>query len=245
MTKTIKQLIFSMLTENTGKALCDSGGDGGRNWERNQKKSFSDFEKAPSVEFELSFSGYESDGKGKLTEKEYSEIDSNEIEFSVSLFHYLPTVIEEDELCEEFNALPVLDWDGEAYGVSKRGEKWLKAHGFEYDESWNSYNGEESISQTLQGTELRYSGSIGEYVLLQIHNGADVRGGYTNAKLFKYKAFQEMINPCPEVFGYVENQKGEQVEISTMYNGTTLANEEGEPVKIKKGAKVELWLSGE
>ena len=33
-----QKAIYKMLTENTGVAMCDSGGDDGRHWQRNQKK---------------------------------------------------------------------------------------------------------------------------------------------------------------------------------------------------------------
>lgn len=45
MNKTIEQTIFEMITENTGTHMLDSGGDSGRNWQRNQGKSIDDFKK--------------------------------------------------------------------------------------------------------------------------------------------------------------------------------------------------------
>ena len=39
------------------------------------------------------------------------------------------------------------------------------------------------MSQILQGANIIIDED--EYVLIQIHNGADARGGYTDAKLFK------------------------------------------------------------
>ena len=39
-----KELIYKMLTENTGVHMLDSGGAYGRNWERNQVKTIEDFE---------------------------------------------------------------------------------------------------------------------------------------------------------------------------------------------------------
>ena len=48
MTTTIKTdfIIFEMLTASTGSHFLDSGGSGGRHWERNQKKSFDEFLKS-------------------------------------------------------------------------------------------------------------------------------------------------------------------------------------------------------
>jgi len=34
-----KQLVYKMLTENTGKHFLDSGGTDGRMWQRNQRKT--------------------------------------------------------------------------------------------------------------------------------------------------------------------------------------------------------------
>lgn len=46
----------------------------------------------------------------------------------------------------------------------------------------NTYNGECLLSQTLQFIYFEYEGD--SYVLLQVHGGCDVRGGYTDAKVF-------------------------------------------------------------
>ena len=39
-----KELIYKMLTECTGKDMCDSGMNDNRHWQRNQKKTIQDFE---------------------------------------------------------------------------------------------------------------------------------------------------------------------------------------------------------
>ncbi len=44
-----KKVIYKMLTENTGIHMCDSGGKDGRMWQRNQKKSFNDFNNEPEI----------------------------------------------------------------------------------------------------------------------------------------------------------------------------------------------------
>ena len=43
-------IIEGMLKENTGIAMMDSGGEGGRAWQRNQKR---DFKKEPESTFEV------------------------------------------------------------------------------------------------------------------------------------------------------------------------------------------------
>ena len=46
----LKQVVYSMITENTGRHMLDSGGAYGRHWERNQKLSLDDFESLPAVD---------------------------------------------------------------------------------------------------------------------------------------------------------------------------------------------------
>jgi hypothetical protein len=49
--------------------------------------------------------------------------------------------------------------------------------------SWNTYNGEDALAQVLQG--VTYADEDAVYVLLQIHGGCDVRGGYTRPRVFR------------------------------------------------------------
>ena len=173
-TSNTKELIFSMLTENTGVHMCDSGGDKGRMWQRNANKCVADFEAEPQ---EL----YQYDPK------------YNEIYRTVSVFHYLTHNLEVDDIAFEFNELntDAEDYDADCkeddaslYGVSFNA--WLnlvKDNEVEVSSSWNTYNGESDLSQILQGANLLINEE--HYVLIQIHGGADARGGYTDAKLFK------------------------------------------------------------
>jgi len=169
------KLVFELLTQNTGRHFLDSGGAYGRHWERNQGKSFDDFKAEPSATLEV----YRWERDGKV---------SFDFSPTVSLFHHLSDCLELDSICEEFNSLPVADWDsGDFYGVSADGEEWLKASGFEEEgNSFNSYNWGANFSQTIQGHFLDLDGE--KYALLQIHGGCDVRGGYTDARLFKIKS---------------------------------------------------------
>ena len=174
--KTTKQLVYEMLTENTGKHFLDSGGTDSRGWQRNQKKTIEDFE---NEEEEL----YKLDAKYK------------EIHRTVSVFHYLTNNLELDAICDEFNKIQEEsdDWDADAdvYGVSKKGWDYLVEIHPDNDgwdclhikRTWNTYNGDNDLSQILQGSNLTINGE--DYLLIQIHNGADARGGYTDAKLFK------------------------------------------------------------
>jgi len=159
-----KELIYQMLTESTGAHICDSGGIYGRHWERNQKKSIQDFENEPEEEYILHKNGKWMDRR-------------------VSVFHYL-SGLELDDLCDQFNSMPCEDWDSEHCGISKAQQEFLEDnHEIVWGRVFNTYNGDSDLSQILQGEWLEIFGE--QYLLLQIHQGCDARGGYTNAKLFK------------------------------------------------------------
>lgn len=168
-----KQLVYKMLTENTGKHFLDSGGTDGRMWQKNQRKTMQDFENEDEELYQL-------DAKYK------------EIYRTVSVFHYLTNNLEIDDICEEFNRLQDendnWDADGDVYGVSREAYAMLMDHpDVEIQRTWNTYNGESDLSQILQGANLTIDDE--DYVLIQIHNGADARGGYTDAKLFKMEEY--------------------------------------------------------
>lgn len=167
----VKKLVYALLTENTGSHLLDSGGAYGRHWERNAKKSIEDFEADPQAVIEL---------------REYSDGDVGAT-VDISLYHYLTNILHLDDLCNEYNALPVNDWDSDDYyGVSKDGEAWLKEHGLTpIGDTFNSYNGDSNLSQVIQGELLKHDDTGDYYTLLQVHGGCDIRGGYTDAKLFR------------------------------------------------------------
>ena len=179
MNTDLKQLIYEMLTESTGTHMLDSGGAYGRHWERNQRRSLTDFE---------------NDKPETITE------ENGWIDREVSVFHFLAgedSALELDYICNNFNDIQsgATDWNAEtkSWGVSL--EAWddlTEGNEIEEGRTFNTYNGDSDLSQTLQGGWLTINGE--EYLLLQIHNGCDVRGGYTDAKLFKCP--ECIINHC-------------------------------------------------
>jgi hypothetical protein len=190
MNKT-KELVYKMLTECTGKHMCDSGFYG-RHWERNQKKSIEDFENEP---------------------EEHIYREGDYIYRDLSVYHYL-SELELDYICDRFNRIQSQsdNWDSDfnsdefVYGVSSEAQQVLEHHNeVIIIRSWNTYNGESDLTQTLQGANLTINDE--EYILIQIHNGADVRGGYTDAKLFKLND-EYMIHSY--LFEYEEQEELEQ-----------------------------------
>lgn len=200
MTKQTKvaDILTAMLKENTGKSFLDSGGIYGRNYERNRDI---DFEALPEVTAEV----WGSDG---------------EVTYTVSVYHYLKQVLALDALSEQINAAIEADsdihWTGElaASGI-------LERFGVDNIEpEWNTYNGESSLSQVLQGFHF----SIGDdrYVALQIHGGCDVRGGYTRVRVFRMESEGGYIDPLPFVYGEVNG-----IRADNGYYGYCLSDEDG------------------
>ena len=174
-----KQVLKKMLKENTGSHFLDSGGAYGRHWEKNQKRNF---DKEP----ETILSG-----------------NSDYIEVTLNLYHWLNAKV-------EFNP----EWDKKfhvwARKPANKEENWftlmqeypeyLKSLGYEIGGIYgngepfsdNSYNHENMLSQEIQFTYFTVSGDgpcgsfyTEEVILLQIHNGCDVRGGYTKPRAFQ------------------------------------------------------------
>ena len=193
----VQRLVYGMLTEGTGKAMGDSGFGDNRGWQRNQKKTIEDFNNEDDESYEFDF-------------------QNGEVTRTVSVFHYLTNNLELDEVCNEFNEIQVEsnDWDSDVYGVSRNAFDHIDAFfDTEIERTWNTYNGDSDLSQILQGASVVIDEE--HYVLIQIHNGADARAGYTDAKLFKlgeeyviheylqeYKDWSEIQDDIEE--GYIE-----------------------------------------
>ena len=201
----VQKLVYSMLTENTGTHFLDSGGSNGRQWQRNQNKSIDDF--------------YNEDEERYEFDKRY-----NELERSVSVFHFLTNNHEIDEICEGFNKLNTKpdNWDAnefEIYGTSL--ESWHYLHEFDEVEilhTFNTYNYDSDLSQILQGSHLKINGDF--YTLIQIHGGADARGGYTDAKLLKKGDYMDcQIHEYLQ--DYIYDLSDELEYINDIYNAET------------------------
>lgn len=192
--KTAEQTIFEMLIENTGCAMCDSGDHYGRHWQENQGKTLEDFRREPDVT---------RDGGC----------------FTISLFHHLCRNLDTDELCDRFNEAnhKAKNWnDDRFYGVSSEAGKVLDEIGLQYpmtiNSSGNSYNGDSFLSQVIQYQYIELDGN--DYILLQIHGGCDVRGGYTDAKMFYLKE-DCYLDPCGTVYGVRRMTPEEKAALNT------------------------------
>lgn len=222
----VKDVIRGMFLENTGKALCDSGDAYGRHWEKNQAK---DLDAEPEVRFD-----------------EYG--------YTINSYKFLLSLgLEIDGVCRKFNEVNIGadDWDGKHYGVSKAGQEILDDLDLSEIGSFNTYNGDSALSQVLQGAFLqsvenfRLGADTDEYLLIQVHQGCDVRAGYTDARLFKMPYGLADGGLTEHVHGEV--RRGNEVfTIDNSYDGWNLTiasgEDEGLNYEFKEGDIVSLNL---
>ena len=141
-----ESVLHDMFTENTGKSMGDSGGDGNRHWQRNQEVvDFRDRE--PFT--------YSYDGK-------YFDI-------SKDLFHHLCDALEYDQLA-------TIKWERWVNANENKQciggvEEYLENGGME-NGSGNTYNDENLLNQVFQYVIDRETSQV----YIAIHGGCDVRG---------------------------------------------------------------------
>ena len=159
----ISNKLIEMLKENTGRHFLDSGGAYGRHWERNQE---TDFEKQSDgwVEF------WNQNGKLDITP-------------TLSLFHFLNNRLDfNDELNEQYREFVEKE---DHYFDYHSAVDFVASLGVDDYRISNTYNDENFLSQDIQ--YVYWEDEDGPHVLLQIHGGCDVRGGYTYPVAFDYK----------------------------------------------------------
>lgn len=213
--KTAKELLVGMLTENTGTHFLDSGGENGRMWQRNAGK---DFEAEQPVTLE----------GDTLT---------------VSIYHYLSELLEVDEISTKINkniakhnrknpneqlywVQDVIDWlEGDTDKIVRdyiEGKNRLYQAIENIKDPVNSYNYDSNFSQVILYSTFTKEGEA--YVVLQIHGGADVRGGYTDPKVFKVTGY---IGATCDVYGTIDG-----VQVDNMYNGYSLTDQDGNEIDL-------------
>lgn len=215
-----EKLIYDMFVENTGCALCDSGDAYGRHWERNVKDHPANHEPVTW------------------------EIWNGSIEYTVNTYHALiNNRLECNELTDAFNELNIgcESWDSpDYYGVCAAADELLNEVGarIEGGDSWNTYNWNAPLSQTLQGCYLNIAGN--EYVLIQLHNGCDVRAGYTDARLFKLSNYGLILT---DVYGTC-TRGGVDYMISNTYDGESISfdDEQADNPEFLDSDNIELYL---
>ena len=219
-TNKLDKTVQNMLKENTGKHFLDSGFQSGRHWQRNAMVE--DFKNTKPVTWEIDTW---KDGESTLL-------------ITLNIYHYLMG-LDLDDRCIAFNAIQDGDKgkfveNTDFYNMTSSGMEFIQElddlHGVVIGRSWNSYNSENILSQELQGVDLEIDGEY--YVMLQVHNGADVRGGYTVSKMFKLN-YDGMMPDEQGIYGTID---GVQVDLE----GVQLYTETGQEIEITPTSEIEL-----
>lgn len=188
-------VIKSQLVENTGKHLLDSGDAYGRHWEENQRKP--PWEKPEYVVsdeyvvhnvFHYMADNLERDHTSVVLERALYQLSYSD-EYLRSPWR---TCIDE---FEGRMAHHELDFWEDSLDPDDMAILSMEASEFESEGqvSWNTYNQENhTLTQCLQGYSL--GGFYGEYAIIQVHNGTDVRGGYTKPRVYS-KGYNEVVYP--------------------------------------------------
>jgi hypothetical protein len=201
-----QRALYEMLTENTGTHFLDSGGAYGRNWERNQGRSIQSYIDQPIAWYD----------EYSATKSVFHYLD-NRVDYIRALdnlwMDWLKQPSHYDDYASSYRRLDkyeqeyIREFAELVDGVGIYGEGEPVSH--------NTYNGEDALSQVIQFTlfsvtedklipiEKEYKAGIrtrkrllpaDTYVLLQIHGGADVRGGYTWPRLFRVMQDDSMFD---------------------------------------------------
>lgn len=214
----IEKRISAILKENTGTHFLDSGGTNGRAWQRNQK--IKSFKSQPVVRV---------------------EIWNDEIQyFSVSVFHYLTRFLDITKESERLNKLlqKALKKSDDELQVMEEFAKQMDAGESDYCinlEACNTYNYDCLLSQNLQYCIFHLHGK--EYITLQVHNGADARGGYTTPQVFEVNEVDSFTMAQHDI--YASDDDNRWTSDNCGYNfSNDEGNDEFKDVVQVKGEKV-------
>ena len=159
--------LAEMLKENTGRHFLDSGGHYGRHWQRNQLVE--DFESQPEGQLEFWILGGERKGETDIvaTVNVYHFLN-DWLKYNSKLDKCYRQYVERENLYHDLQSM-------ESFVGTLDGAKGIYGDGEPF--TINTYNGEDLLTQCIQ--YVYWSDDDGAHVMLQIHGGCDVRGGYT------------------------------------------------------------------
>ncbi|MDP2692310.1 MAG: hypothetical protein Q8O88_01560 [bacterium] len=173
----LKTVLKAIMQENTGIHFLDSGQDDNRHWQRNQK--IQDWDKQPLYSY-----------------------DQQEI--TINLYPFLLKHLEITDISEALNNKFKRYMKKSDGSYLNDMEVFIKAEGTVLDSVFNTYNGDSMLSQVLQGIVFTFNNE--HYIILQVHTGADVRGGYTIPQVFKLD-YDSFI--CGDNNANVKTERGE------------------------------------
>ena len=159
----LKRAIKEMLVENTGCSILDSGGSYGRGWEKNRHRNF-DKEEAVIL-----------------------EVWNDEISIQYNIYHYLTNFLiisEESEMINKRLQKLISESEESYFQDTDKFIEQCEAKGYTSQGIKNTYNYDNILSEILQYSILINDNTDEHFIILQVHNGCDARGGYTKPRVF-------------------------------------------------------------
>lgn len=157
--------LYEMMTENTGTHFLDSGMSDGRHWQQNQKLTVTDFLARPKAILETEYGTYP----------------------TLDLFHFLNDRLTLSSMAQELQTSfeEYVDDSALSFYDTEAMETFIHyaTDATKQPDTANSYNWDNYLSQVIQYVTFEYQNRW--FVLLQVHGGADVRGGYTRPQVFE------------------------------------------------------------
>lgn len=157
---TLKDRIIEMMTEETGINMLDSGGANGRRWQRN--RLIKEWDVTPVIDMDV--------------------CSDDCVIIGYSTYHYLMNFLSITEDSERLNDVLkeiIADSDEPIYADIAEFLAW---YDLPDDAPTNTYNYDNIIDHVLQYHIIEIDDK--PYIILEIHLGADVRGGYTYPQIF-------------------------------------------------------------
>lgn len=169
-----EQSLAEQLMENTGRHMLDSGGAYGRGFERKKGWTVESFKE-----------------KGSVYVQDEDYILINTFMWLAALLTYEPEL---DATFEKFSQQPIrkdLHWMGCMEEFMERLHD-KQSSGIEDRDITNTYNYDNPLDEVLQfGLINTYE--HGNLVILQTHNGCDVRGGYSRPRVYSIDEWEHML----------------------------------------------------
>ena len=158
------EVLASMLSENTGASILDSGGAYGRHWERNQGMGKAEWEALPS--------GFLMDGEWPV----------------IRTYHFLNDRLmitkESEALNREYRA--IYEADDEVMNADH--ETVLERMGHESGGDY-TYNCDNLLTQDFVFTDFEVNWQW--FTVISTHNGCDARGGFSKPYVFEIRGSTE------------------------------------------------------
>lgn len=210
---TTQRRVLAQLRENTGRSLYDSGGAYGRQWERNRVR---DLVSEPEIGMDIQV---EYPRKGFLIPDHYG-VGQLRLTASANTYHWMTRLLRHSHYarCMERRLNKLIQQAGEKH---------------EDDSYWKLFErvtGEVLRQDGCDGTlDQAWSSAIiqlgGRHLLaISLHNGADIRSGWTYAALYEGMLFDPAITAIGGCYGPAVGQldiHGERTELQRRFEWET------------------------